>query len=166
MNEITSTQVPTLKVAKKTPLKVEAKNGDETLIFWIELPNWGYTEKKKKEREYTNILKSIGKQMRSTFDAAEEQTQVSEAYFDKLASEFFDATTLEPLRAWFLANVKALDNLDIVVKSPNKEDEETITRLTSEHVWFESIFSELWSYDYNIQALSARVQAFFAGNNG
>ena len=164
MNDKDKTQAPVLKVSKKTPLKVEAKNGDETLIFWVELPNWSYQDKKKKEREYTLILKNIGKQMRSTIDEVENQAQVSEASFDKLVSAFFDSDTLEPLKAWFLKNIQALDNLDIVVKGD--KEEETITRLTSEHEWFESIFSELWSYDYNIQALSTRVQAFFAGNNG
>lgn len=158
------TSLPVLKISKKTPLKVEAKNGDETVVFWIELPNWNFQDKKRKEKEYSSLLKTISNKMRSTMEELETQTQVSEASFDKIAAAFFDPATLEPLKDWFLSNLQALDNLNISVKGEASE-EEIITRLTSEHEWFSAIFSEIWTYDYNIQALSNRVQAFFVGNN-
>lgn len=157
-----SKKAPVLKLSKKTPLKIEAKNGEENIIFFAEIPHWNYVDKKKKELEFFQVIKGIGKQMKSAIEETETLSQITEETFNEILQTLSDPVNLEELKLWFLKNIQALDGIELVLSEPGSEDE-IITRLTKDSEWFETIFSELWSYDYNVSALNARFNAYFKG---
>lgn len=154
---------PVLKLSKKTSLKVEAKNGIDTFTFFVEIPHWNYVDKKKKEAEYMQITKVIGKQMKSVIEETENLSQISTDTFENILKKLADPSYLEPMKQWFLANIQAIDGLVLEKIDLDASEEETITRLTKDSEWFAGIFSEIWTFDENIAALTESFNAFFKG---
>jgi len=157
-----SKKVPVLKLSKKTPLKIEAKNGEEEFVFWIELPHWNYLDKKKQEKAFFQANKEVQKLHGSIVEQAQNLTELSETIVATVVADLADTSNLEPLKQWYLNNVQALNGLEISEKD-STSDEEIVTKLTRDHEWFIPIFEELWAYDYNIVALNLKLVNFFKG---